>query len=297
MTRSFGSLSITDRILPINMLVLFSAFLFLQIRFLNPVQRLLDRLGLSTLSQSDDFRSKIFVWVGAGLIGGSYFIPAINKILILWPFREQLQYYIPSKYLWGWLTFLDTETMLELYSVMQVLNPIAVFSTIVIETAAVFLMWRRNISIVIISSFVFLHTTIFVLSGIAFWKWIIVDIAFLLFIVLVDKSDQSNVFDQKTVIVVTLLIVFSPIIIQTAPLGWYTNNYDARYTIETVSESGEIKDVHWSEMDPYVYTFSSSRFEYIYDGQSISGVAQNWTMTSELRSSTSKEDVRLFKQT
>jgi hypothetical protein len=158
-------------------------------------------------------------------------------------------------------------------------------------------MWRRNISIVIISSFVFLHTTIFVLSGIAFWKWIIVDIAFLLFIVLVDKSDQSNVFEQKTVIVVTLLIIFSPIIIQTAPLGWYTNNYDARYTIETVSESGEIQDVHWSEMDPYVYTFSSGRFEYIYNGQSISGVAQNWTMTNELRSSTSKEDVRSFKET
>jgi hypothetical protein len=292
----FGFMSVTDRLLPINLIILFSAFLFLQLRYVDSIQRLLHRVGLKILSESNEFRSKIFLWLATVIIGRHYFMPGLTKLSMLWPLRERLDFLILKYYQVGWLGQLKQSTILEISSAVQLLNPLMVAVAIVIELSGVFLMWRRKISTVVITGFVILHTGIFIASGIAFWMWAVVDVIFLLFVFVLDNRNNDTIYTDKTVAVVTVLILLSPLIIPTnATVSSYHNNYQESYSINAISSSGKSYEVHWSKMEPYVHTFASQRLEYINDEEEISGVSTNYTRAKHLRSATSIADLERLK--
>jgi len=261
----FDSISMTDKRAPLNFLILFASYLFIRLRHATEVGGVLERVGLGWLHDREFRDELVFIWVVAGLIGGSYFVPGTAKIEMLWPFREALYNYIPIRWSWGWLAPLDYDVIMTLYELMRAFNPIGVAAALAIELAAIALMWRKQTFKLAISGFVVLHTVIFLATGLAFWKWVIMDVAFLMAVLLISKGNDIRVFDRRTAVIVTILILLAPHIYSISVLGWYTTNYDRSYTMEFVGEGDETVEMHRWHLEPYQIS-TAGQFDYLYNG-------------------------------
>lgn len=288
----FGTFSQTDKRLPLTFLMLFASYLFLRLRHHMVFQRTIGQTRLGFLVNRSVHDERVFVWAAAGLIGGSYFVPALSKTGLLWPFRESLYYYIPLKYSWGWLGHLDQMLIMEGFRILKLLNPIAVWAPMLIQGAAIALMWRKRWLKLIISGFVIFHLLVFAVSGLLFWKWIVLDVAFAGFVVYTDSETVGTAFSTRTAVVVTILILLSPFLFQTTWLGWYTMNYDRQYSVEAVSTDGEVHHVHWSKMDPYRLTFATNRFGFIHNKRLIDRfTTRDYELVVDLRNANDTDDV------
>lgn len=117
--------------------------------------------------------------------------------------------------------------------------------------------------VLVAGAFVVMHILIFAVSGIAFWKWVVADVAFLGIVLHMDSQISGTVFTKRTVVVVTVLILLSTALVQMSALAWYSMNYQERHSVEMVSVDGEVHEMHWSDMDPFALTIRTGRFGYI----------------------------------
>lgn len=258
----FGHMSTTNTELPKQILLLFVSYLFLQLRNVQPVKKHLHRTRLRRLYTETPDES-VLIWAVLAVVGASYFNPAINKLTMLWPFRENVAYYIVFSYGRGWLASVDPAIITQGYNIFAGLNPLLVWGTIVIELAGIALVWSRRGFYWIIGALIGLHLVIFAMTGIFFKMWIIVLVSVAWFMYRVDARGELSLFNGRTVMVVTGLVLISSLILPITPLAWYQTNYDYTYTVEVVGEDGDVYDVGWQEMGPYELTFQQNRLSYI----------------------------------
>lgn len=269
--KPFGHLSTTNNKLPKQVLVLFSSFLFFELRHVSPLDRLLKRVGLGDLYGLETDDERVFLWALVALVGASYFSASVSKLVIRWPVRENLAYWLPFAYGRGWLWHLDPGTVQRGFELLRTANPLMTWGTVVIEGAGVALAWRRRLLPVIVAGIVGLHLTIFAMTGILFKMWVVVLVAFVWFVRRVDDADDRGLFTRRTAVVVTVVVLLSTVVLPVSSLAWFQTNYDRTYTVEVVDAEGNVYDVGWHEMTPYALTFQQNRFSYVDPNRTVDG--------------------------
>ncbi|MDA0346578.1 MAG: hypothetical protein O3C20_04160 [Verrucomicrobia bacterium] len=140
--------------MPLNILFLFAAFLFL--------------VFACGWKQSGTFIYLCFVFVGA-----PYFISGIAKLPLGWLSDNQVQLLLPATYANGWLGFLSPEQVGSITNAIGLINPALKCLVILIECVSPFLIYfGRRMALVILGLLILFHVGVLGLSGIFFWQWI-----------------------------------------------------------------------------------------------------------------------------
>jgi len=291
-------LSDTSEHLPRQALLLFSAFLFLRVRYHSLVSNRLDQIGLQRIVDTDTPDEYLFFWTLGSVIAASYVVPGVGKALLLWPFREIVAYHLPWAYIRGWLWQLEAGTVELLFGYLVDVNPLLTWGTLVVEIGMIAFMWHRRIMRAFAAIVIGFQLAIFAVSGILFKKWFFVLVGFAWCVSQVDSKATETLFDRRTQVIVTTLIILAVILPAFYPvttLAWYSSAYDRTYTVEAVSENGNTYKIGWDKMAPYERSFRQNRFAFLDRQKSLSRegarTTSDWERLRKIRQATTATDV------
>lgn len=235
----------TDKILLIDHLILFNAFLL--------VLPLGGKLG-----------GLHYVFLASCLQISAYFWPGVGKIGMGWLGMNEVFALFIHTYTRGWLCFVDESTILGIGKLLRTVNGPILWTTVLVEVTAVLFFLHRRLPYALIAGWIGLHLAIFASSGILFWKWIVVDVALGLVLLRLRRSELRHpMFGLRPWALSLLLVIFAPLYFQPTMLAWFDTRYDVSYQLEVVGDSGTIFQVEPAFMAPYDLLFNQTRLWFL----------------------------------
>lgn len=219
-----------------------------------------------------------------------YLVAGAAKIALLWPGREELAYMTRSAHLAGWLA---TGTANGVADLVAGLNGVLVPLTIAVEVAAVFLLKGRRPALAVLIATQGLHLAVFLVSGIFFWKWMVLEAALIVFFVRCDRQILAG-FGPALIVLSLPFAALSPRLFGVATLAWYDTPYSVNLEFEAVGASGVVYRLAPDQLAPYDVLFAQGRLGFLARPEILVGslgTALDWSMTSRLYQAESVEDI------
>lgn len=174
------------------------------------------------------------------LHAANYFIPGLGKVslsehYIDWIWINNLSNILIAKYSQGWLLdFISIENInLILKWISAFIIPMQLFA-LTIQLAALFIFIKQRFIIILFITFELLHLGIFLLSGILFWRWILLNIAIIYLINKLTTEDVKKIFNYKIMFFSIPIIFLGNIFFHAYPLAWFDtplNNFNQIYAV------------------------------------------------------------------
>lgn len=214
-------------------------------------------------------RDRIFIILALTFVGANYFDPALRKIfsgpsVFSWVNHRSLEYFNGLMAFKGWfnLNFLSSE-------VFGVLAPVLLSLVLLLELLALFMAAGPLWSIGLLSAFIVFHGMVFLLTGILFWPWILVEVGLIL--ILIYEIREGAKFTFATRIISVVLIVATPFLslFRTIPLSFYDTKYNYTLEFRAIDGDGEssvLKPVEFAPYQKYFYG-DYSLLKYLVDGK------------------------------
>ena len=239
-----GGYSVAEPFLLVRWLLLFAAFFLAR--------------AAGTGHRPGDFAFLTFT-----LLAASYFVSGLGKIRLDWFTQGDVALLLPATFANGWLGFLDHGTVGALTRGLARVDWMLVAGMVVFECAAVLCLLRRGVFLFFLAAWPVFHLSVFALSGIFFWKWIVLEVAILLLLLKRPDSALFEVFSRRHFVLSIPLIVGGTIWFQPANLSWYNAAVSYVYRFEGVGESGRRYSLPPAFFAPYDYQFTLGAFAYI----------------------------------
>ncbi len=234
----------TIQLLPIRVLILFSAFFLV---FL-PTRR---------------FRASDYVFFTCCLFAAHYWYSGLAKMRWQWIRYDQLHLLLPATYANGWLGFLQPETVSSLATWLGIFNlPLKIF-TLIVEFGAVLFFRNRHFVRFFLGAWIIFHAGIFAFSGILFWNWAVLEAALLWLFLRKDKFSELPVFTGKHFAVSLFLIVGGIFLFKPVKLAWYDSPATYTYRFEAVTVDRRTVMLPPGFFAPYEYQFTLGQFGYL----------------------------------
>jgi len=173
----------------------------------------------------------------------------------------------------GWLVWISPEKYLKFIGLIRPYDVVLSIFTLVVEFGALvgFLIGRRSARLWF-GMCLLLHTGIYALSGVFFWKWMLVNIAFMWWFGQRGQATLKKIYEYKLPLILTgLAICFSANRIWYYPqthVVWYDTQLLYQYDIVVVGKSGEKyvvdpnyfapQDLHMAQ-GPFCYATDNER--------------------------------------
>jgi len=208
------------------------------------------------------WRANHFLWASIWILAVHYLRPGIGKLELGWLHRNELANLVQGAiHQNGWLCFgLGDELCASIVSWVTLLSPVLMLAALVVELFPLIYFSGRKVLVVGLSSAIAMHLGIFASSGIFFWKWIVLDIAFIVAILRVPDFSTKRLFQIRHHVVFCMFLVPGCLIYATAPrLAWFDAPLCQRYHLEIVGNSGKAYQVPPSELAPFDLQFAQGR--------------------------------------
>lgn len=234
-----GGFPLFDKKVLFDLYVLIIAYLVMKTRMKLPVHWLL--------------------FFSVALVASSYFATGLGKIRLTphgyeWITQNPLDYLIMNANERGWPYSSGSIAFIEKYKL------IIQFLTIALELSVLFIFYKRKLAIALISCCILFHLSIFCLSGILFWKWIVVDL--MVVVVLLSRKDLKAVFNPTFFKLSFILIPTSIFWLSAFAIGWLDTKFNQTFEYTVVLENGEEYNASKSIFNPYHQLFYHDKFLY-----------------------------------
>ncbi len=196
-------------------------------------------------------------WFVLAIFGAHYWFPGWKKASIGWLEHSQVGQIAWAATENGWSSWV-TENALDVVTALQ---PVLMVSVLLLELAACVVGVHRRVATLLSLGWVLMHLSIFAMTGIFFWKWIAVNIAF---VVWLRRADLGPL--EQRLPAVLVLVLAAPLWCQPPILAWYNTRVNERYEFVGVGETatGESRCVLTPPFfAPYDIAFSQHRFGFL----------------------------------
>jgi hypothetical protein len=209
-----------------------------------------------------------FLYLALCLTGGIYFHAGMAKLSIgpefySWLMDDRLSNLIVSSYLQGWFGFVDVAYVVRLAKSLSTFDFPMALGTLIIELSALFILWSKNASRLILTCIILLHVAIGVASGILFWKWFVYDLALMFFIQRAQAVSVERIYSRKSFLLSVAVISLSFLYFRTVHFAWFDTKLNNFFTIYGIGQSGRVYNLGPRFFSPYDITFGQSRFYYL----------------------------------
>jgi hypothetical protein len=202
-----------------------------------------------------------------GIVATHYIVPGINKIRIGWFTEQELKFSLFAKVAQGWIAT-DANSLEYLGRVVDSVNPLLLSAVLVMEVGAVCLFFPR-LRFPWLLILITLHIGIFLATGILFWKWMFVNGGLALYVIITRRRNKSRSDKRDTLLpalAAALTCATAFVYLPIPPLAWIDTRYQYVYELETISSTGQIQELHWSNFRRHDLFFGSHRLHFLLDG-------------------------------
>lgn len=230
-----------ERMLPIELLVAFSAFCY---------ARTVRRCQLAS------FTFLVLCLTGASYFRSGYLKVSLPPHLSDWVLLNQISNLFVSSWLNGWLAFLSEGTVLAIANTLSFVDVPVQAMTLAIELGGLMLLLGRRFAMTWLGLFLVMHVGIVISSGIFFWKWMATDLALMVFLWRHPQVQTDRLFHWG------LFLVSIPLVVGLAAnqpgAYWFDSRINNHFTIEAISDEGDVYVLDRDYFAPYDLHFSQS---------------------------------------
>ncbi len=204
--------------------------------------------------------SSRYLFLSLCVMGAYYFAPGVKKIRIGWVRDERLHYLLLAARDNGWLSWLGTEKLQAVAAFVERMNPVLLGFVMAVELGALLMVLTANVAVILLAGAVILHAGIFVVSGILFWKWIIVDLTLVTSVLLLSQGGRQEVFTIQLFLLSLVLIGLSAYWLRPRSLAWFDTSLSPVFRFRCQMEDGSECEVIPTQMTPYDFPLTQGRF-------------------------------------
>ena len=237
-----GYFSYTDKTLPLNVIIY--SFVI---------------LGIYPLAKKIKYFNLEDNWIRGVLIltASSYFAPFLGKVeispnLFDWFLIEEFSLNFQKYFERTWLINYSEEYYYFLTEFLIKYDNYLLLVAFLIEMLGVFILIKSRISVLVILLFSVLNILIYSLSAIFFWKWILSNIAIVIYLII--RRPKVN-FEINFLWIVLIIYINSNFFGNNVKLRWYSNPYHIEYSIK-VKSNNEYFMVNPADLNPYDIFFT-----------------------------------------
>lgn len=194
-----------------------------------------------------------------------YFVTGLAKLQLPWLLENPSGNILFGAYVQnGWLANIGPEVIGTICRFLTDYGfATRVFVTVVELGFPIFLI-RRNAFVAVLGSAILLHSGIFLLSGILFWKWVAVDLVMLGTAVCFTKHVSSSLFNIRTASI-GLLGVLSYVGLSQRDvwLAWLDSPYGYAFRMAAIDDSGTEWALPPSRFAPYDLPMAQGRLYFL----------------------------------
>jgi hypothetical protein len=209
-----------------------------------------------------------YIYFAVCVLASGYFMGAAIKVVISphgyeWLFKNNPVDLFYNVYHKGWLAHSSESTVNLLANFFTRYGKLFQAIAFFIELSALFMLYSRKAGIIILWSLLAMHTGIFFLAGIFFWKWMIIDLVLLFCYyykkgILVKEAFQKPNFKASALIICLAVAWLQPV-----KFGWHDTPVNQFFTYEVEDENGTVYPFEKNEMNPYHQWFQMDRFLFL----------------------------------
>jgi hypothetical protein len=203
-----------------------------------------------------------FLFLLCCLIAAHYWVSGFGKLQLGWLTRDRIGWLLPATYANGWLGFLEPEAISALTRTLLALNWPMKVGTLLIECGALIALWRRGGLRTLLVAWIGLHAGIFLLTGILFWMWMLLDAAVLV-LFFGRRAPELPIFTRPHFVLSLLLIGGGALWFRPQKLAWLDSRVSYAYRVEGVGESGRSYALSPRFFSPYDYQLTLGNFGYL----------------------------------
>lgn len=175
----------------------------------------------------------------------NYFFSAYAKMVLdanpfAWALHNNTHYVMIGYALSGMVPLSITPEISALsHRFVDAALPLLNWSTLIVQTAAIIGLWRIRWAIILTALYDVTHVIIFLVTGIFFWKWILLNFAIIAGLSTIKHYSIS----LKQALVFTAFTLLSPLIFNTTYLGWWDTASFNKVYFTAVTHNGETYEV------------------------------------------------------
>lgn len=247
-----GHFSVAEQFVLVRMLLLFTSAIFLGAIFARSWKR-------------------EFLFVSIALLAAAYLRCGLGKAtldgasygLFNWVTHGHIPFLLLATYGNGWLGFLDPGSVTQLALGVSRFDPLLVYGTMLLECGAIFCLVHRRALIGFLIGWIVFHLGVFALSGICFWKWMVVEGALLWIFLSPRRARAFPIFTRGHILISFLIIIAGTVWFRPVTLAWYDSPANYTYRFVGIGESGRKYSLSPSLFAPYDYQFTMGNFSYL----------------------------------
>jgi hypothetical protein len=214
-------------------------------------------------SLARDQRIDVFVFLLACLIAVTWWSSGWGKLRVGWITHPHIDLLLVGAHANGWLGFMESERIVRIAHAIAAVRIPLMLATLVVECGALFVLWRRwslPAFLVLTSTF---HLGAFALTGIFFWKWILIDAAFLTFLLQGRRVAHLRIFSPAHFALAVVLVLGSRVWVAARNLTWFDTPLTYVISVEGVDADGGVHVLPAGFFRPYTETFVLETFPYL----------------------------------
>lgn len=201
-----------------------------------------------------------FIVTVLAVISNWYFLAGIGKLQIGWVNRNNLYFLFASTVDFGWLSWVDRLVLVKMGRFMEENRNLIIYPTILIEFfVPLILFYNRRTIFIGLVSYILFHLIVFLTSGIFFWKWIVLEVAIIIWFLLKDRE----VFSKHSLLTYFIILISSYFFYNSNKLAWIDTGIYQKTEVYLVEPNGERQLLTNSFFKPYDLVIAQNRFNYM----------------------------------
>jgi hypothetical protein len=196
-------------------------------------------------------QSDVFVFAWCCLLAATYWTSGLGKLRVGWLTHPHVHLLLLGAYANGWLSSLDPKTVERAARVIASLAwPLMLF-TLVVECGSLVMLWRRW---VLVGFFVLagvFHLGAFAMTGIFFWKWILIDGMLLVYLLRGRRLTRMPIFTGERFAMSVLAILASPVWVPSENLTWFDTPLTYSLEFQGIDARGAVHALPAGFFRPY----------------------------------------------
>ncbi|MCH6255165.1 hypothetical protein MLD52_01310 [Puniceicoccaceae bacterium K14] len=212
---------------------------------------------------------RVFLFFSLCLIAIHYFPSGMSKVQKGWILNDSIEYLIPNAFANGWFNGWSVDSINALTDWLSKFALPLKIATVVLECGGVALLLNRKLGSLILVGWILFHASIYLLTGILFWQWMIIETLFLVVFWRGPRLWIRQFFGVRTFIYGVLFVASSVVWLKPVALTWFDARATYQYRIMAETESGRVFQLPPEFFAPYDYVFTAGGFHYLSEEKAL----------------------------
>src|SRR5687768_7170229 len=183
-------------------------------------------------------RSDVFVFAWCCLLAATYWTSGLGKLRVGWLTHPHVDLLLLGAYANGWLAFLEPKTVERAARTVAVFAQPLMLFTLVVECGALVMLWRRWSVVGLLLLATAFHLGAFALTGIFFWKWILIEAMLLAYLLRDHRLARLPIFTPGLFALSVAAILASRFWTPSENLTWFDTPLTYTLELEGVDDRG-----------------------------------------------------------